>query len=509
VFASSGVWGGSGDSTEAHAADIVVGGRHVGDRRLIAAMTRAIRRQVDDLQAFGVRFRERDGVLQIGRAPGHSYPRHISVEENRGINITRPMRTHAESIGVRFLEGVTVSRLLPAGERVAGVLGIDGKGNVAVVEAGATVLATGGGGRVFLRTNNAVGSTGDGYALAYEAGATLRDMEFVQFYPTALGEEGRRMCFYEAFLPAGAIIRNALGEDVLARREMTDPAAVTRDVLTRVIMEEISDGRGLHGSSLRGRGVDGRLLFDLSTIPPERAGARQQRRLLSRAEGRMLAQDEGPDRIPVAPTVHFFMGGVRIDEQGRTGLAGLYAAGEVCGGIHGANRLGGNALAETFAFGAIAGEGAASEAASRTRLSIPPETVTAETARLEGLASGSLPADLGELEMDLRRAMWHGVGPIRDEAGLGEALQDIEGLRERLQKAALTEGRQLARAVKLSAMLTVGEMVCRAALTRTESRGAHFRADQPEEDPAWIRTVEITRAGDGIALATVPVTGED
>ena len=303
VFASSGAWGDSGDSTEAHAADIVIGGRHVGDRRLIAAMTQAIRRQVDELQAFGVRFRERDGVLQIGRAPGHSYPRHISVEENRGINITRPMRTHAEGIGVRFLEGVTVSRLLLAGERVRGVLGIDGNGSPVVVEAGATVLSTGGGGRVFLRTNNAVGSTGDGYVLAYEIGATLRDMEFVQFYPTALGEEGRRMCFYEALLPAGATIRNSLGEDVLAKRGMTDPVAVTRDVLTRVIMEEISGGRG----------VGGRLIFDLSTIPPKRAGARQQRRLLSRAEGRLLDPDESPDRIPVAPTVHFFMGGVRID----------------------------------------------------------------------------------------------------------------------------------------------------------------------------------------------------
>jgi len=496
VFATSGVWDGAGDSPEAHSQDIISGGRLVNDRRLVAVMTPAIRHQVDDLERFGLRFERREGELRVGRAPGHSFPRGLSVAENRGINITRPMREYAAGIGVRFLEGVLVTRLLRAGDRVVGALGLDVRGQVFVIGAGSTVLATGGIGRAYLRTNNAAGSTGDGYALAHEVGAVLRDMEFVQFYPTAWGKDGGKMCFYEGLLPIGATIRNSLGEDILVKYGLSDYSLVTRDRLARTIMMEIAEGRG----------IDGCVIFDLTTVPEDHGRALQGVRRMSHSVTL--------DRVPVAPTVHFFMGGIRIDENAETGVDGLLAAGEVCGGVHGANRLGGNAISETLVFGEIAGKRAAAAtgtvSVSETEVNAAAfAAAKAGVERLRELASGTQREDLEGLWQSLRRTMSDRVGVIRDGQSLEKALGEIGTFREQLRVSALTDHRALHQAAKLGAALTATEMVCRAALMRTESRGAHYRSDCPDEDDGrWLKNIEIRRHNDEMVLESVPVRGE-
>ncbi len=488
VFATAGVWPDAGDSPEAHLEDIISGGRLVGDRRLVAAMTHAIRQQVDDLQEFGVSFVRREGELRVGRAPGHSFPRHVSVVENRGINITRPMRQYAAGIGVRFLEGVRVTDLLRDGNRVVGVLGLDVRGQVSVIGAGSTVLATGGAGRAYLRTNNAVGSTGDGYALAYRVGAVLRDMEFVQFYPTGWRKDGSKMCFYEGLLPIGATIRNSLGEDILAKHGLSDFTLVTRDRLARAIMTEIAEGRD----------VDGNVIFDLTTVPEDRARALQAARRMSQAVGY--------EKVPVSPTVHFFMGGIRTNENAETGVGGLYAAGEVCGGIHGANRLGGNAISETLVFGEIAGNRAAAAVAGLQSVPVPDSEVNAGMERLRERGSGRRRESLDWLRQSLRQTMWDKVGVIRYGLKMEEALGEIAALREQLRLASLADYRDLYQAAKMANTLTVAEMVCRAALTRTESRGAHYRSDYPEEDnERWLKNIEISRGNGEMVLIPVPV----
>ena len=488
VFATAGVWSEAGDSPEAHSQDMISGGRLVNDRRLVAAMTPAIREQVDDLERFGVRFERREGELRVGRAPGHSFPRHLSVAENRGINITRPMRQYAASIGIRFLEGVLVTSLLRAGDRVVGAVGLDIHGQVYVVGAGTTVLTTGGAGRAYRRTNNAAGSTGDGYALAYDVGAVLRDMEFVQFYPTAWGKDGGKMCFYEGLLPFGATIRNSLGEDILAKHGLSDFNLVTRDRLARTIMKEIAEGRGVNGC----------VIFDLTTVPGDRAQALQGVRRMSHSVSL--------DRVPVAPTVHFFMGGIRIDENTETGVDGLYAAGEVCGGVHGANRLGGNAISETLVFGAIAGNRAAAATNAMRPVPVPETEVDGAVERLRELASGIQRESPEGLWQSLRQMMWERVGVIRDGQNLQKALGEIGALREQLGVAALADHRALYQAAKLGAALTATEMICRAALMRTESRGAHYRSDCPDEDDGhWLKNIEIRRHNDEMVLKAVPV----
>lgn len=488
VIAANGIGKEPGDSPEAHLRDTVTGGRLINDRRLVATLTSEVRQQIHDLMEFGVNLRLRDGVPSLGRAPGHSYSRNVAIEANKGINITRPMRSHTANLGVQFMEGILVTKLLQIEGRVVGVLGIDDKGQVFVINARSTILATGGAGLIYLRTTNANGLTGDGYALAYEAGAVLRDMEFVQFYPTTRGKQSSKMCMYEWLLPMGATIRNSLGEDILKRHGINGFASVTRDMLTRIIMREITDGRGIEGC----------VVFDFTTVPEESADQ------LYRSSSMRI--ERNTDRLLVAPAVHHFMGGVVINEDTETGIDGLYAAGEVCGGVHGANRLGGNALGETLVFGNIAGNRAATTAARRESISVPSSEITAEVERLSELSSGSGRENLDELEQSLRQIVWDKIGVIRDKQNLEDAQKELSALKEQLTEVSLTDHRQLYQAIKLVNMLTVSEMVCRAAQMRTESRGSHYRSDYPEEDnEQWLQTIEISCLNCEMVLGAVPV----
>ncbi len=488
VFAAAGFRPDVEDSPEAHLEDIISGGRLLSDRRLVAAMTQAVSRQVDVLQEYGVNFERIENKLRVGRAPGHSLPRHLSVIKNQGINITRPMRHYAAGIGVRFIEGVQVTRLLRDGNQIAGALGLDMDGRVYVIAAGATVLATGGAGRIYRRTNNAAGSTGDGYALAYDVGAVLRDMEFVQFYPTGWGKDGRKMCFYEGLLPIGATIRNSRSEDIMVRHDLGDYTAVTRDKLARTIMKEIAAGCG----------IDDNLVFDFSTVPDDKSQLLQAVKQMSHATGL--------DSVPVSPTVHFMMGGIKTDESTGVGIDGLYAAGEVCGGIHGANRLGGNAISETLVFGEIAGNQAAAFAGKRS-VTVPESDAVTGINNLKRLVPGSRTGSIEQLWPLLKKVMWERAGVIRDEAGLEAALGEITLLREQLELTSIPDSTGLYQAAKLTKALTVAEMICRAAVMRTESRGAHYRSDHPEEDTQhWLKNIEISRHDDKMTLAAVPVS---
>ena len=491
TFAAAGIWKEPGDSPETHFKDSLAAGRFINDRRLVATMTHTVRQQVSHLKKFGVNFRQHDGELLIGQAPGHTYPRHVSAEATKGINITRPMRQHAASLGIQFIEGVLVTRLLRAGDRVAGVLGIDDKGQVLVITAKSTILATGGAGRIYRRTNNAIGSTGDGYVLAYDIGAVLRDMEFVQFYPTGWGKQGSKLCLYEWLIPIGATIRNSLGVDILKRYGMNDFASVTRDILTRTVMREILDGRG----------IEGNVILDFTTVPEGKTKVLQR--------GGLVNKEGKPEQIAVAPTTHFFMGGIRINESSETGIDGLYAAGEVCGGLHGANRLGGNAISETLTFGTIAGNQVASSATKMENIPVPHSEIKAEVERLKELASGTRRENLDELQQVLTQTMWDKVGVIKDRQNLEDARKEILVIREQLAAVSLTDHHQLPQAIKLANMLTVSEMVCRAALMRTESRGAHYRTDYSEEDnQRWLKTIEISCQNRKMVLKAASVPEE-
>lgn len=466
VLAASGIWKGHGDSPKVHFDDTVTGGRFTNDRKLVEVLTRGATQQIHDLVKFGVNFEKQAGDLRVHHWAGHTYPRHVWADR-QGIGLVRPLRDYTAARGVRFEQGTLITKLLKVGHTVVGALGINEKGQVFVFKAKSTILACGGAADLYLRTASAVGLTGDGYALGYEAGATLQDMEFVQFYPTALGKYGRKHWDYEEFLGKGFAIRNSLNEDILEKHGLKDFKLMTRDMLTRAIAIEIAESRGI---------------------------------------GHKVAVE--PENILVAPTTHFLMGGVKINENCETELDGLYAAGEVCGGTHGANRLIGNALTETLVFGTIAGNRAAARASRMNQMPFSHSEVTAEVERLRELTSHAGKENLKDLWQSLKQTMWDKVGVIRNRKTLEDAQWRILALRGRLRIASLTDYHQLYQAIKLANMLTVAEMICRAALTRTESRGAHYRADYPEQgDKQWLKTIVISRQVGGMALRLTPLSG--
>jgi fumarate reductase (CoM/CoB) subunit A len=312
-------------------------------------------------------------------------------------------------------------------------------------------------------------------------------MEFVQFYPTAAGRHGRRLVLYEALVfHAGAILRNAHGQDILAQYGLKDPIAATRDRVSRAIMQEIGDGRGLDGGVVMDFGKEAQRLPAMA------------RRLLPRTW-----TPEEP-KLRVSPTAHFCMGGVVADPGMETALCGLFVAGEVCGGLHGANRLGGNALAEIFVMGALAGSNAADRARTMGIGSLRPVETQDEKDRLEALGHAGR-FDAEALSIRLKELMWRHASILRNRQGLEKALEAIGQLQSQETAVAVTNPKDLRAAVEFQNMRRVAETVCRAALMRRESRGAHFRSDFPDEDDEnWLASIVITKKNNPLSSGAGP-----
>lgn len=487
TFAAPSGWSDPRDNPEVFLKDAVIGGRFINDQQLVAAVAREAGAQMPFLEKCGVKFLESEGHILAIHAAGHSYPRHIRAREREGSGLTLPLKKYARENGVRFAESVFITRLLTSKTgRIAAAVGITRDGKFLAFVSTCFVLATGGFAQIFLHTNNAPGNSGDGLALAFEVGAPLKDMEFVQFYPTAAGKLGARIILYEdLILRDKAALKNADGDDIVIKHGLDDVMKMTRDRLARAIMQEV----------LEGRGVKDGVMMDLS-----RASERHQLKY------RSLFKDPHKKQFIVSPTTHFCSGGVMIDTNGETPIEGLFAAGETCAGVHGANRLAGNALSEVFALGGIAGKTAALKAKALERAQLPEKKIAAERNRLESFGSGGH-ENLRQLRGSLKEAMWYQAGIIRQAKDLTQALGKIEEIRSRICALELKDFRELIRALELQNMLFSAEMVCRAALLRSESRGAHYRSDYPaENDKDWLKNIVISRQENEITLQPVAVS---
>jgi len=344
VIASSG-WGDPEDTEATHSSDTIKGGRQLNDPAIVARFTKAIRNETRQIREWGVDYisgkANEPAVIQI---PGHSFARHIAGKNWNGSALVLPLKEKARQMGVRFEEQMFAASLMVSENRVTGVSCISRNGRFLAIAAKTVILATGGFGNIYQNTNNAPGITGDGHALAGRAGVALQDMEFVQFYPTARGKRGSRILLNEKLLvQEGVCIRNTHGEDVLKTKGY-NPGKITRDQLAQVLMKEILEDPEKSGC----------VFFDMSGLSPEVAEALSS--LLPPQWGK------GQRIFEVSPTTHFCMGGVKVNSNGQTSCGGLFAAGEVTAGAHGANRIGGNALAEILAMGGLVGTSAAKEA---------------------------------------------------------------------------------------------------------------------------------------------------
>jgi fumarate reductase flavoprotein subunit len=493
------------DSLEAHLLDTLAGGGFINDQELVWTLVTEAPARVLELESrYGCLF-DRTPAGRIHQKPfaGQSHDRTIHKGDLTGIEIMNRLAEQALARpSIRAFEECRAVELLRDAEgRAAGAIVLDLRsGRFLALRARATLLAMGGGPTMYKVIACSADKAADGIALAYRVGLPLRDMEMIQFHPTGLVIPGSLMTgalLEEGLRGAGGHLRNGLGERFMARYDAARMERSTRDLVARASFLEVAEGRGT---------PNGGVWIDVSHLGAE-VVERNFRGMVKRCRdfGRDLAR--GP--VEVFPTAHFMMGGVVIDSACRTGIEGLFAAGEDTGGVHGANRLGGNGVAESTVFGGIAGDVMAEFVAGRAwpRLSAPALEDAARTFTAPLGRAGS--ADLYGLQRELREAMWDHAGLVRDGTGLREALAVMDRLAARLPAVGVPAHASLNTAwqdwLNLENQLLVARLIVLSALERCESRGAHFRRDCPGPSAAPPSSVRVQRCGDAPAVWAEPV----
>jgi succinate dehydrogenase / fumarate reductase flavoprotein subunit len=527
------------DNWRVHFADTMRGGQYLNHWRMAELHAKEAPARVKELEAWGALFdRTDDGRILQRNFGGHAYPRLAHVGDRTGLEMIRTLQDYGVHRGINVHMEATVTRLLKSDKGITGTFGFEReRGRFMVVKAKAVVLATGGVGRAFKISSNSWEYTGDGHALAYHAGAQLQDMEFVQFHPTGMvwPPSVRGILVTEGVRGEGGVLRNSRGRrfmfddipdnyraqtaesedegwrytqgDKSARRP---PELLTRDHVARCIVREIREGRGSpHGG----------VFLDIAWIKERlpKADEHIKKKLPSMYHQFMQLADIDITKTPmeVGPTTHYIMGGVRVDPDTQmSSVPGLFAAGEVAAGLHGANRLGGNSLSDLLVFGQRAGQYAAEHA--RKAGPARPDPAQIEQASRDALApfERGAPSDGAgpyQIQHELQEVMQDLVGIVRKEEEMQQALGRIEQLYERTRRVGVTGNREYNpgwhTALDLNNMITVSEAITRAALERKESRGAHFRDDYPAKSAEAAKyNLVIYKNSDGsMALERSPI----
>jgi fumarate reductase flavoprotein subunit len=493
------------DSLEAHLLDTLAGGGWINDQELVWTLVTEAPRRVLELESrYGCLF-DRTPAGRIHQKPfaGQSHDRTIHKGDLTGIEIMNRLTEQVLARpGIATLEECRAVELLLDDEgRAAGALLLDMRaGTFVAARARATLLAMGGGPTMYRVIACSADKSADGIALAYRAGLPLRDMEMVQFHPTGLVVPGSLMTgalLEEGLRGAGGHLRNGLGERFMARYDAARMERSTRDLVSRASFTEVVEGRGT---------ANGGVWIDVSHLGAETV-ERNFRGMVKRCRdfGRDLAR--GP--VEVGPTAHFLMGGVVIDSACRTAVEGLFAAGEDTGGVHGANRLGGNGVAESTVFGGLAGDVMAGFVESRPAPRPPSAAWRATVATLTAPLGRSPGPALYDLLGALRDVMWEGAGLVRDGESLRGALAEIDRIEAALDTVGVSGDPSLNTAwqdwLSLRNQVEAARLIARSALERPESRGAHFRRDFPAPMTGPPLSVRVRRAGQAPVVTTEPV----
>lgn len=527
------------DNWRVHFADTMRGGQYLNNWRMAELHAQEAPARVRELEAWGAIFdRTQDGRILQRNFGGHRYPRLAHVGDRTGLEMIRTLQDHGVHQGISFHMEHTLLTLLQSGGRCVGGFGYEReRGRYHLFLAKAVVLATGGIGRAYQITSNSWEYTGDGQALAYQAGAAMLDMEFVQFHPTGMiwPPSVKGLLVTEGVRGEGGVLRNKDGKrfmfddvpenyrsttadnpeegwrytqgDKSARRP---PELLTRDHVARCIRREVKAGRGSpHGG----------VYLDISWIKEKLPNAAEhiKKKLPSMYhQFKQLADlDITEQAMEIGPTTHYFMGGVKVDgDTQMTNVEGLFAAGECAAGLHGANRLGGNSLSDLLVFGQRAGAHAAGWAKQRSGsgAAAVADQIEAAMRRAEApFERGPRGENPFAIQYDLQEMMQNWVGIVRVEEEMERALEGIAQLRQRAARAGVGGNREYNNgwhtALDLDSLLTVAELVARAGMERKESRGGHFRDDYPGKDAAWGEVnLEIHRGADGAPeVRRVPV----
>jgi succinate dehydrogenase / fumarate reductase flavoprotein subunit len=509
------------DNWKVHFADTMRGGQYLNSWRMAELHAKEAPDRVRELEAWGALFdRTKDGRILQRNFGGHRYPRLAHVGDRTGLEMIRTLQDHGIHLGMEVHMECTVLRLLTDDGRIAGAFGYEReRGRFLLFRAKAVVLATGGIGRAYKITSNSWEYTGDGHSLAYHAGASLMDMEFVQFHPTGMiwppsvrgilvtegvrgeggvlkNKDGRRFMFDD--IPENYRAQTADNEEEGWRYTQGDrdarrpPELLTRDHVARCIVREVREGRGSpHG------GVFLDIAWIKDRIPKGEELIKRKLPSMYHQFKELADIDITQEPMEVGPTTHYMMGGVRVDPDTQmSDVPGLFAAGECAAGLHGANRLGGNSLSDLLVFGQRAGEYAARFATSNGPANPHPDQIEpiARRAVEPFERTGENPY---QVQYDLQELMQDLVGIVRQEEEMQRALVELRRFEERANRVAVIGNREYNggwhTALDLHHLLTVSEIIARAAIERKESRGAHFREDYPSKNDAVGRCNIIVR----------------
>ena len=450
------------DSCEIHFGDTMKGGAYLNDPELVRTLVAEAPARINDLIRWGAvfDFTEDNKVCQRPFG-GQRFPRTCYAGDRTGHEMMVTLIDRLDSTDTNILSEVAAIDLLKDGNRVIGAIGIDDSGELITIAADSTILATGGGTRIYDISTNSSSGTGDGFALGYRAGAELIDMEMVQFHPTGAvyPYDARGRLVTEAVRGEGGVLKNCHGERFMKRYDPERMELSTRDVVARAIAKEILNGNGTsHGG----------VYLDVTHLPRAQI---EEKLPVMLEQFLKFGVDIRNEPMEVAPTAHHMMGGLRITTECRTTLPGLFACGETAGGVHGANRLGGNALADTQVYGKRAGEYAGKS--ENCIKKIDPDQITQQELRLSAFFRGD--TNPATVVRELRLAMWEGAGIFRTAGVLKTTLATIS----RLSQSALcaTSKRNLPECCTVQNMVLTASLICRGALLRPESRGAHTRTD--------------------------------
>jgi fumarate reductase flavoprotein subunit len=496
-----------GDSLERHFMDTIVGGQWLPRQdlawRLVEGAVERIRELENELGCFFDR--NADGTLHQKAFAGQSFDRTVHKGDLTGIEIMNRLMEQVWSRGIKRLEEHRAIALIPAqdGSGLAGALTIDMRtGEFRLVQAKAVLLAAGGGPTMYRYHTPSGDKACDGMAMALEAGLALRDMEMVQFHPTGLlaGAETRMTgtVLEEGLRGAGGYLLDGAGERFMTRYHPHGERA-TRDVVSRAMFEEMRAGRGTpHGG----------LYIEMKHLGPETV-RRQFKGMVTRCAD--CGFDLAGGRVEVVPTAHYMMGGAVFEPDCTTALPGLFLAGEDSGGVHGANRLGGNGVANSTVFGGIAGATMAAYVAREGAYKDPDQAVIKAVRAAALHPFEAKPGDLNGLRERLESLMWDRVGILRDEGGLTSAINELSDLSRELSETGLPDSERAFNLtwhdwLNLSSQIRVGEAIARAALAREDSRGAHFREDFPETGDLDTSAYTVVRqSAEGLDVSSEPV----
>ncbi|MCI4324635.1 MAG: FAD-binding protein [Thermoplasmata archaeon] len=492
---------GKEDSVDTHIYDTVKGSDYLGDQDAIEFFCREAGPTVIEMEHFGTIFsRAPDGSLARRPFGGAAFPRTIYAADRTGLALLQGLYERLGTESFTMYEEWDLTSVVVREGRCQGIVAFDRRhGEFETIGAKSVVLATGPCGRVYGRTTNSHTSTGDGIAAAYRAGAALKDMEFVQFHPTALLESS--ILITEGARGEGGLLKNGIGERFMSRYAPHVLELASRDVVSRAIITEVREGRGFPG---------GYVHLELMHLGKERIESRLQE--ICDFCRTFAGIDPVTQPIPVMPAQHYMMGGIGTNIRGETNIPGLFAAGEAaCVSIHGANRLGGNSLLETLVFGKQAGT-AAAEHAEKT---VDPQVVAAdaegEAARVGAMASRKDGEEPQHLRIAMQATMDGLVGVFRVPGELTQALGEVRALRGRYGRVRVIDTAKsynlnLTDALETGNMLELAEVIVAGAIARTESRGAHSRVDFPKRDDAnWMKHTIALSGPDGPKLSYAPV----